>query len=540
MRRTLATLLVVLGAAGAAVYLTGIGREDDEEKRYYVQLDNAFGLIEGADLKIAGVRAGKITTMELDQRTMYAKIGIRVDEEGFDDLRKDVFCESRPQSLIGEYFLDCQPGKSSEKLPVGATIPVKQTGTTIPPDLVNNIMRRPYRERFSIIMSELGATLAARGGDLNETIRRANPALRETDRVLRILAEERTVIRDLYRDADRVVARLADSRGDVGRFVEEARDTASISASRADGVRRQWRTFPTFLRELRPTMTRLGEAVDAQRPALRELNANAERLRVFFATLGPFAEASRPALRSLASAARAGRPAIRAARPNIQLLATAVEGLPEVAQNLAITLEHLDDPKFATEKDARAGRGKDGGYTGLEALMRYFFAQSQAINLFDGSSFTLKATPFIDRPCANYADAETVKNQTEAEKRCRAWLGPNQPGITSPDFTKTGAGAATRSRSREAAPERGPSSDRDRTSGGSESGSPADRRQSAPGGRRGAPRLPAVPMPPDVKKLLDEVLPGGAPLPDTPKAPATPPAPKLQHDRGLLDFLLAP
>jgi hypothetical protein len=121
-------------------------------------------------------------------------------------------------------------------------------------------------------------------------------------------------------------------------------------------------------------------------------------------------------------------------RPRAHELATAARPLPEAAQNLAIVLEHLDDPRFATEADARAGRGAKGGYSGLESLLRYFYAQAQAINLFDANSYMLKATPFLDRDCASYTTVEAARD--EARKRCHAWLGPNQPGVTSPDFTK--------------------------------------------------------------------------------------------------------
>ena len=43
-------------------------------------------------------------------------------------------------------------------------------------------MRRPYRERFAIILNEFGAGLAGRGKDLRTVIREANPALREFDK----------------------------------------------------------------------------------------------------------------------------------------------------------------------------------------------------------------------------------------------------------------------------------------------------------------------------------------------------------------------
>src|SRR4051812_28053169 len=396
-------ITIVLLAAGALVVFGAGARGTDHGTQYWVELDNSFGLIEGADVKVAGVRAGKVTEMELDRSVMRARIGIRIDRAGFGDLRTDTFCETRPQSLIGEYFLDCKPGTSSTRLPENGTVPVKQTGSTIPVDLVNDIMRRPYRERFSILLSELGAGLAARGPDLNETIRRASPALREVDRVLAQLAQQRRVIRDLYRDADRVVGRLASNRKNVTRFVGEARDTAAAVASRRQQLRRQYQTFPTFLRELRPTMKLLGDAAERQAPALRRLRQNAGYAERLFKTLGPFAEVSRPAFRTLGDAATTGRGAVRDAQPRIPELRAFAKPLPEAATNLAMTLEHLDDPKFAVEKDPRAGR-PDGGYTGLEALMRYIWSQSQAINLFDGNSYFLKVSAYLDRQCASYAN----------------------------------------------------------------------------------------------------------------------------------------
>ena len=63
---------------------------------------------------------------------------------------------------------------------------------TVDIDLIGNTMREPERERLSLILNELGTGLAGRGRDLNEVIRRANPALRETDKVLEILARQNT------------------------------------------------------------------------------------------------------------------------------------------------------------------------------------------------------------------------------------------------------------------------------------------------------------------------------------------------------------
>jgi virulence factor Mce-like protein len=530
---------VVAGLAVALFVALG-GASDDRGKRYWVELDNAFGLTEGADVKVAGVRAGKVKRFKLDREDMRALVSVELNRGGFDDLRSDVRCETRPQSLIGEYFIDCRPGTSRKRLRDGATIPVEQTETTVPLDLVNNIMRRPYRERFSILLSELGAGLAARGEDLDATIRRAVPALRQVDRLLAILREQRATIRDLYRDADHVMVRVAAKRTDVGRFVDEARDTAAAASLEDDGIRAQWRTFPTFLRELRPTLARLEATADEQIPALRNLNRAAPALTELFETLGPYADASRPAVRSLADAAQVGRGAVRAVRPPVAELRKGVDDLPEASQNLAITLEHLDDPKFATEKDPRAGRGPDGGFTGLEALIRYFFAQSQAINLFDANSYMLKASLFLDRPCANYADAKAVKDGT-APERCRAWLGPNQPGITTPDPTKTATPAQRAARDDDAGERRRERPAERRDAGAREGANGGERRADPPRGGGGTVPLPKL------DELLGEELPKLPALPSVPEVRVpevrtpdvrTPEVRTPKAEEGLLDFLL--
>ena len=510
--KRLAITFLLLATLGAAAVATGQGGEP-LDPTYTVELDNAFGLIEGADVKVAGVRAGAIDKLRIDPKTYGALVDIQIKKEGFGELRKDVFCESRPQSLIGEYFLDCLPGTDPEKLEPGARIPVEQTGSTIPADLINNIMRRPYRERFSILIGELGATFAARGEDLNETIRRANPALREVDRVLAELAEQRRVIRDLTDDAEDVVVELAGNKKDITRFVREARDTSEASAQRYDGLRDQFQKFPTFLRELRPTMQLLGEAADRQRPALANLSAQAPLLRRFLDTLGPFSEASRPAFRSLAAASRQGRSAVKVSLPRIKELGAFAKVLPEVVTNLAMTLEHLHDRNFAVEKDERSPGGQ--GFTGFEAFLQYIFRQSQAVNVYDANSYMLKVSAFLDSNCANYTDPEMARNPDR--QYCRAILGPSQPGIDQPD--PTARPAATRAKKRTKKDRKATTREREDEALGN---GPAPSQDDSP-----APQIPQL-LPGPVQDLLDDVL--GATKPGKPVDPT--------QGLPLIDYLL--
>ena len=445
MRRIALSIFVLL--AGAAFFVVAGGASDTPKKpRYWIEMDNAFGLIEGGDLKVAGVRAGKVVDLKLDKETNRALVQVQVNDTGFGSLRADVFCESRPQSLIGEYFMDCLPGTSRESLKEGSTIPVSHTASTVAPDLVNDVMRKPYRERLRIILSELGAGVAGNADNLNDAIRRASPALRETDKVLKVLGRQSKVLGELAENSDAVVTDLANNRVDVQRWVEEAKDTSVASAERRDDIAAGFRRLPGFLEQLKPTMAALGDLAVEQTPALRDLNASAEQLNTFFRQLTPFSEESRPAFQKLGSAARAGDDAVKKARETVSILRQFTTGAPELGKNLAIILEHLDSQDHIPQKDPRSPTIPPGrGYTGLEALLAYIYDQVLSVNVYDAHVHILKVSLIPGSPCADYKSAEQLK--TEEGKalidQCASTLGPNQPGINYPDPHPVGAPTAS-------------------------------------------------------------------------------------------------
>ncbi|HEY7618122.1 MAG TPA: MlaD family protein [Solirubrobacteraceae bacterium] len=527
MKRAIATLLLVAGLGVAYIAATGAGSNPDQGK-YWVAFDNAFGLIKGGDLKIAGVRAGRITDIKLDRRTKHALVGFKIDKNGFGSLRTDASCESRPQSLIGEYFVDCRPGTAARHLNPGATIPVTHTASTVPPDLVNDILRRPYRERLSLIIGSLGAGVAGNAGNLNAAIRRASPALRETDRVLATLGAQNRILGDLAVNADKVVGDLAANRKDVGRFVTKAKDTAQASAERRADIAAGLRELPGFLEELQPTMKALGSVADDDGAALRNLDASSKQLTDFFDRLGPFADASRPAVRSLGRASQTGDRAVKAAPPVISQLGAFAKGTPELGKNLAIVLGHLDDRRYAVEKDPRSPGGQ--GYTGLEALLQYVYDQTTSTSIFDQNNHILKIGAFVG-PCANYAGEETLRKDPGLEAECGSRLGPTQPGLNYPDLTRR-AEPAKQARAR---------AERKRTDGNPGLPLPPVPTPDKPA----TPAPPAVPSPPSVPSVPTTPNPPPVqlpplPLPDLPPLPSTGNSDTSGNDRGggLLDYLL--
>ena len=500
-------ILVVLGVCAGAFVLAGASdNQGANGKTYKIMFDNAFGLTKGGDFRVGGVNAGQTTDFAVEKRPGEAPkaiVTVNVTKPGFGDFRKDASCEIRPQSLIGEYYVDCQPGKSPEHLKDGGTVPVDQTSSTIPVDLVNDIMRRPYRERLRLLITELGTGLAGRPADLQEVLKRAHPGLRETSRVLRILGDQNQVIKNFITDSDTVVNELEKNKKDVVRWVEEAGDTAEISATRRVELRAQFQRFPRFLDELRPTMARLGEMADEQTPLLADLERAAPDLNTFFTRLGPFSEASRPAVRSLGQMGEVGTKAFTEGKQEVAELNKLSGNAPGFAKPFRQFLQTADARNRAIENDPRAKAtappapdptaiSGDGGFTGFESIWNYFFWQTLSINMVDDTAHILRASLTAVPDCIPFTNS---KPNPETLKKCNSYLGPSQPGILTPDPLDDSSNPAAASLR-------------------AQSGKPASRvgerrgeGQPEAGPLPGQPDLskPQIVVPPDVQRMLDSL-----------------------------------
>jgi virulence factor Mce-like protein len=448
IRRVLSAVAVLL-IIGAALLALGAKDDDSGKKTYYLYFDNAFGLTQGGDFKIAGVRAGKTSEFKVKpvNGRPLARVKAEVTEPGFADLRRDAHCEIRPQSLIGEYFVDCQPG-TGPRLPNGGKVPVEQTSSTIAIDLVSDVMRLPYRERLRLIVGELGAGLAGRPGDLSDALRRAHPALRETSETLHILGRQTGTIEKFIGDAQTVISALENRKRDVSGFVREAGRTAQISASRRTELAQTFHRLPAFLAELDPYMGRLGDLTQAQTPVLRNLQSASDELDTFLTRVRPFAEEGTPAFKSLGEMSVVGRRAVRKTKAELRELRRLARNAPGFAKPLRQLLQTIDDRRRAVEPDERARAtgppagdkthtsSNRAGFTGMETIWNYFYWQALSTNALDDIGHVLRLSIVVNA-CSTYQ----VKPSKALLETCNQFLGPTQPGVTTSDPTRTGATA---------------------------------------------------------------------------------------------------
>jgi ABC-type transporter Mla subunit MlaD len=400
MRRVVPIVLLV--AVVAAVVVVLAGREGEPPYKVRAIFDNAGFVIPGEDVKVAGVKVGKIDALDVTG-DFRAVVVLDIENPAYQDFRRDAECSIRPQSLIGERYVECEPTQKrsagTDPPPELETVkegpgrgqrllPVENTTKPVDLDLLNNVTREPERARLSIILNELGAGVAGRGKDLNEVIRRANPALKEIDKVLAILASQNDRLQRLAVDGDTVLAPLARERRHVSGFIQHSSEVAQATAERRADLEADIERLPRFLRELRPTMVRLGALSDEMTPVLKDLGDAAPDINRLLLELGPFSEAAIPALDSLGEATKVGTPALVRARPVIADLRRFAAAVRPVGRTGARLLESFQETR------------------GIERLMDYVFYQVAAINGFDSFGHYLRAGLIVNQ-CSSYAITPT-------------------------------------------------------------------------------------------------------------------------------------
>jgi phospholipid/cholesterol/gamma-HCH transport system substrate-binding protein len=388
---------LVIGAGIAAIVAAIVLISGGSEGGYVVRavFDSGSFMVKGELVRVAGANVGEIESVgvtmpgEVDSyrngrpRAIAGKavLVMKITDPGFQDFRGDASCLIRPQSLIGEKYVDCRPtlprapgstpAPPLKKIPAGQPgageylLPLENNSTSVDPDLINNIQSLPYAQRFRLILNELGAGLAGRGEDLKEIVRRANPVLRDVDRLFVILADQRDRLAKLASDSERILAPLARQRAHVAGFFANAGAAAQASSERGAALEASLRKFPGFLRQFRLTMRSLRGFSDAAAPVFSDLGRAAPSLTRATRALTPFSAASTVSLRSLGAVAETAGPKLRAADP-------IVRKARDLARSGATPTTKLAEFLVSTEKTK--------GFNGLVDLI---YNSAGALNEFD-------------------------------------------------------------------------------------------------------------------------------------------------------------
>ena len=324
LARILAMVFFALSCVGILLYLwlTFGGAVPLKPKRYElaIRFPEATTLADEADVRVSGVKIGKVTDLVRDGN--YTKATLQI-EQRFAPIHSDSHAILRQKTLLGETYVELTPGtRGTKTLEDGTTLPQGQIAETVQLDEIFRTFDQPTRDAFRTWMDQQGRAVAGRGADLNDALGNLTPFVHDAGKVVAILNEQSADTRRLVRDTGVVFQALTARDGELTQLIQNSNRVFETTAARNRELQEIFTIFPTFLNEARattarttrfsvnanPLITQLRPAARQLSPTLVQLHGLAPDLKGLFRDLGPLITVSRKGLPALEAVLRNTKP----------------------------------------------------------------------------------------------------------------------------------------------------------------------------------------------------------------------------------------
>lgn len=290
-----------------------------------VTVPTAFQLVQNGDVRRAGVKVGVVT--DITSVGDNGLVSIEIDDEHA-PLYKDATVKVRTKTLVGENYLDIDPGTpKAGELPDGGTLPLEQAEEAVQLDQILTSLDKETREDVQRNLDTLGPGVEGRGEALNRLWAAARPTARDGGAVMRILAGQRRELAALVEDAGETMQAFGDRGEQVRTLARQAKRTAIAAADRDDEFRTAFRELGPTLRQAKTSVTRLGGFAQRSTPVVSRLANVAADLDPVMRDLRPAVAATRSLFGELPGALKAADPLLKQLKPLSDKLSPAIGSL---------------------------------------------------------------------------------------------------------------------------------------------------------------------------------------------------------------------
>ncbi len=292
---------VTIGVIIAGVWLTfSLGGGAPRGSLPYVFLfDSALGLSVDNTVAVAGVKVGVVESIAVEGRA--ARVTVRIDPSV--PIHADAKAALRQKTLLGEKYVDLDPGQSEAPLLAEGSVVVENVPTVEIDQVIRNVSA--LVDRFNAITPPLESAIARIDDALEEQdgktlVAEAAGALadmrvlvRETNKLVRSSGEDIAVVLSMARDkAPRLVDRLDSAAGRVDALLATIDPSALQTAAdrvapAAENIDRMTTDMKVAMSDVRAAAKRLDGVLARLDGTLKRLDAvNESAIREFLQIQG--------------------------------------------------------------------------------------------------------------------------------------------------------------------------------------------------------------------------------------------------------------
>lgn len=308
--------------------------------RVAVVLPDGYALDNGADVRAAGVRIGRVADVEPSGQA--SRVTMEIDEREA-PLPRDSTVALRTRTLVGENAIDVTIGDARKGIVEnGGTLPLTAAEESVQIDQVLRTLSPRTREDVRATLRALGRATRGRGGDVNRAVAGARDLTEDGADVAHILAARDRQLARVLADGASVLRALGARDQALRDLITDARTAASAVAARDSRLRGTLARLPRALRSADRGAEALGALGRTGTPVADDLTVAARRLTPAVRALGPAARDARRLTRRLPALSRSLAPVLarlRAfsvrAQPVVGPLRSALRRIAPLARDVA-------------------------------------------------------------------------------------------------------------------------------------------------------------------------------------------------------------
>jgi virulence factor Mce-like protein len=297
------------------------------------ELPGGQKLVRGNDVRIGGFRVGMVDDIRPATKTVNGKtraiaiVNMKLEKQ-VEPLATDTQVYVRPRSALGLKYIELTPGKASQTMKAGDTVPLSNRAPTVEYEDVFSTFDAKTRENSRGALKGFGDAFAGRGPSINQAIASLNPFFTHLTPVMKTLSEPDTHLDNFFKN--------------IGRASAEAAPVASVQAELFAKMATTFDAFNDCPACLQQTIEKSPEALATgedsfrvQRPFLADFTALSHDLRPVVSTLDR-------KLPTINSALETGTPVLRRTVRLNELTGDVFKALDDLAQNPSTLLALKD------------------------------------------------------------------------------------------------------------------------------------------------------------------------------------------------------
>jgi virulence factor Mce-like protein len=287
-----------------------------------------------ADVRVAGVRVGKVKAKDLDPKGNRTIATLEINPR-YAPIRKDAKAVLRQKTLLGETYVELTPGnKGTPTIPENGRLANSRVADTVQLDEILKALDPTTRQAFRTWQQDLSKAVNERGTDLNDVIGNLPDFAKSGSDLLDVLNTQQGAVQRLFKNTGIVFAALTQREDALRNLITNSHQTFSAIASQNDALAETFKIFPTFLDESKKVQARLETfSLDTRplvrdlRPVMRDLRPTLRAVRklspdlvFFFQNLDKLITVSKTGLPALTDTLKGLRPLLGSLQPFLEQL----------------------------------------------------------------------------------------------------------------------------------------------------------------------------------------------------------------------------